>query len=429
MRRTPARRRDTRSTAAIVSSALVVLVLVGAYLVVTLRAPRGVPLLGYRTVTAVLPDVGNLRVHGEVRSAGVRLGEVTGVRADPGGARVRLKLDPGVGDLPAGTTAAIRGKGLLGARYVELELGTSARSMPEDAVIRPAGNPITLAVSDALDTFDADTRGGLRSTFAEMGTGFLGRGIELNDALRHFPPALADVRAVADALDRRPGAARRFVPSFAALLEPLADARKDIADGFGPTARALSPLVDERTAVRATLDEAPPALSAVESGLGTGVGLLGAVQTLAHAVNRTLPDAAPGLRATTQLLRDAPEPLSRARVLFRAVRTDLPALARVTTALSPVLAPLRHVLARLQPVVVLFGEHGCDFVDFGDNFRSAVNQGLPGGTDFGPVTNLRLIVMGSPRSLSNLGGIETGDEPFAAPCAYSLPPHTYGGTG
>jgi virulence factor Mce-like protein len=425
-----ARRREGRSNGAIVLSALVVTALLGGFIVLTVRAPRDVPLLGHRTVTASLPDVGNLRVHSEVRAHGVRLGEVISIRPDSGRALVRLKLDPGTGDLPADTTASVRGKGLLGARFIQLEPGRSRRPLAQDMIIREARNPITLTLADALETFDAETRGGLRQTLRGMGRGLLGRGEELNDALAVAPEAFSDLTAVAAEVESRPGAAARLFPALDRLALPVSEARDDIARGFSPTARALAPFGDRRAAVRRGLDEAPPALSAATDGLHTGRALLNSARSLALAVDQTLPGAPAALRATTRLLRDAPQPLRRARALLADLRPAVPAVLRVTDALSPTLRPLRSTLEDLLPIVQTLGDHACDLVDFGENMRSVLNQGIASGGQIGPLTSLRFTVIGSQESGSNFGPKVPKLTPkFPPPCIYSVPEHSYEATG
>jgi hypothetical protein len=113
------------------------------------------------------------------------------------------------------------------------------------------------------------------------------------------------------------------------------------------------------------------------------------------------------------------------------VRPAVPALLRTTDSLAPVLAPLRQGLADLTPVVAKLGAHGCDLIEFGDNFRSVLNQGIPGGGDIGPFTSLRFTVIGGPESLGIVGGrppqaLSNDDEKFPPPCRYSVPPPTFG---
>jgi phospholipid/cholesterol/gamma-HCH transport system substrate-binding protein len=422
MRRRGSRRREERSALATVLAATAVFVLIAIFVVVTLRAPREVPIPGFSTLTASLPDVGNLRIHSEVRARGARIGEVTSIRPAGGRATVTLKLDPGVGDLPADTTASVRGKGLLGARYIDLHPGRSRAALSDGDTVRAAPNPITVSVSDALDTLDAPTRRGLETSVDQLGIGLLGNGQALNAAIHQARVAFADMRGVLGALDARPGAVGRLLPALDAALEPLADARDDIASGFAPAARALEPLVVRRDALRSALQEAPPALDAATAGLGAGRRLLASARSVAASASTTLPDVPRGLEAVTALLRGAPAPLRRGRVLLENLRAAVPAVLRITDNLAPVLAPLRRGLADTTPVVAKLGEHGCDIIDFGSNLRSVLNQGVAGGGPVGPLTDLRFTLLAAPDSVSGFAPAvpHPADEKFYPPCKFHV---------
>jgi phospholipid/cholesterol/gamma-HCH transport system substrate-binding protein len=399
-----------------------VFVLIALFVVVTLRAPREVPIPGFSTLTASLPDVGNLGIHSEVRAHGARIGEVTSIRPDHGRAMVTLKLDPGAGHLPVDTTAAVRGKGLLGARYIDLHPGRSRQALSDGDVVHAASNPITVSVSDALDALDAPTRRGLETSVDQLGIGLLGNGQALNGALHEARMAFVDTRGLIGALDARPGAVGRLLPAVDAALAPLADAREDIASGFAPAARALEPLVTRRDALRSALQEAPPALDAATAGLGDGRRLLASARSLTVSASTTLRSAPAGLEAVTALLHGAPAPLRQARVLLDDVRAAVPAVLRMTDRLSPVLAPLRRGLADTTPVVAKLGEHGCDIIDFGSNLRSVLNQGVAGGGPIGPLTDLRFTLLAAPDSLSGFGPAvpHPADKKFYAPCQFHV---------
>ena len=75
-----------------------------------------------RSVEAVFDSVAGLDDKAAVRVAGVRVGRVDGIRLDGQRAVVNLLLETPV-DLTEGTTAAIANMGLLGDKYVVLELG------------------------------------------------------------------------------------------------------------------------------------------------------------------------------------------------------------------------------------------------------------------------------------------------------------------
>jgi hypothetical protein len=166
----------------------------------------------------------------------------------------------------------------------------------------------------------------------------------------------------------------------------------------------------------------------MDGGLAEGRLLLDAARSLAVAGSATLPRAPRGLRAATALLRAAPGPLRRARLLLRDMRPTVPAVLRLTSALGPVLSPLRRGLTSLKPIVATFGAHGCDIIDFGDNMRSVLNQGIAGGGEIGPVTSLRFTVFPNAGSLSNFtpGASSSNPEKFHRPCEFSVPQPVYG---
>ncbi len=425
MSRRPRRRHETTRPTTAVGAGALTLAILGAVAFLALQSPRKVPFLGARTLYAELAQTGNLRVHSEVRAEGVRIGEVTAVEPEDGRARVRLRLDPGA-TVPKDTTAVVRGKGLLGARFVDLAAGTSRTAAGEGETLKAGKNVSTLSVPDALQTFDAETRGGLRSTLSELGAGLLGRGGDVNRIFRIAPKGGHDTIELVDSLDEsKPGAVRRLVPSVAGASTVLDSARSDIADGFDPTDRALRPFVDRRAATQAALDAAPPALASAEPAFVEGRQLLASARALAEAAADTLPPAPAGLRETAALLREGPRPLTRTRTLLREVQPTVPAVLRVTRALSPFAPRLQDAATSLAPMVADLGRYGCDILELGDNWRSVLNQGVPGGGEIGPLTSFRITALGDNESVAGFAPDSGKQEPFSAPCKYSSPPTTY----
>jgi phospholipid/cholesterol/gamma-HCH transport system substrate-binding protein len=412
------------------------LVLAGLALVATIafRAPNGLPFAATRTVHAFVPDVGNIRRHNEVRIAGVRVGQVTAKEVLGSRARLTLKLDGDVGALPADTKIFIRARGLLGQRYVELRPGSSRRVLANGAPLRGDAHTLTAGIPETLDIFDRQTRGALGDTIGELGKGMLARGRGLNDALRVAPQVTRDVHATVATLVARPVALRRLLPSIdraAAAFQPAAD---DFAAGLAPAAAALEPLVDRRKQVRATLDEAPPALAAATPALVEARRLLAATRRLGDAARTTLPDAPAALRATSALVRDAPAPLRRTAGLLRTVRAAIPTVLRLGDRIAPVLAPLGHTLTTLRPVVGRLGRYGCDLDNFAENWRDFLGHGVPSGADFGPLTSIRMEIISGPGNIAGAGSaLNAPDQlvdrdPYPRPCRFS-PGRVYPLTG
>src|SRR5690606_15735411 len=98
----------------------------------------------------------------------------------PAHARVRLKIDRDVGPLPVDSEVTIRPASVLGATYVEVELGQSSETVPEGGALgleRAAG---TVELTDLLDVFDEATARSFRAALRESATGLAARGRSLN---------------------------------------------------------------------------------------------------------------------------------------------------------------------------------------------------------------------------------------------------------
>lgn len=432
-RKTKSRRREELRPTQFAAIGLIVAGLVTFGVAVALRTPSGLPVLDYQRLQALVPDAGTLRTHNEVRIAGVRQGEVTDVQPRGGQALIEFRLDPGVKVLPADSTVRVRGRGLLGTRFLEIAPGQSSRQLRDGDVIRGGPDSISYGVPDALDTFDAETRGALAEMLAGLGEGMLDRGLQLNQAIHAVRPGVPAFRSIAKEIAARPGSARRLVPNLQGAAAAFENIEGEIPAGMRATADAIEPFKDRRAALRATLAKAPPALAALDPALDEGHELLAGARTLAVAARRALARAPAGLREARALLRSTRTPLQRTRTLLRAVRPAVPSTLTVTSALNPLLDPLRRLGADLSPPVAILGQHGCDLQNFADNWRSTLGQGIAGGGKIGPLTTFRIEAVVGPESI---GGGQYGRLPtskgvdrdtYSAPCKYG--PNTYDATG
>ncbi|HEY3019694.1 MAG TPA: MlaD family protein [Solirubrobacteraceae bacterium] len=424
------RRRDGVRPARALARGLAVTAVIGLAAAVLLNASRGLPFASHYRLNVELPDAGSLRAGSPVDVVGVRVGQVVDKRPGPGGtALVGVEVQPSAAPLPAGTTARVRALGLLGARFLELTPGTSRRLLRSGGTIRGAG--ITNGLPEALRTFDARTRAALGDSIRSLGAGLADRGQALNAALADAPSLLADLQRTSDAVLSRGEAAAELLPSVRDAFTALDSAKDDMVHGFGPGADALRPFADRRADVRATLQAAPPALSAANRGLGDGRRLLATTRALAAAANQTLPAAPAALRASAALLRDARTPLRRARPLLDAAGETVPSLLTTTRALDPVFRPVGEGLSHLRAPVREVGRRRCDLDNFAENWRSMLGYGVRGGGRIGPLNSLRIEAIGSNESVAGLGPdaqaalLPKGAvvrNAYPAPCRYSPGP-------
>lgn len=388
-RRTPRRRTTVTPPGRAVVLGLVVFSMLAVVFALALRSPDGVPGVDYKTVYVVLPDVGNLQKHSEVLIAGKRVGQIMRTSASGNEARVEIQLSPEAGRVPEDSTVVVRSQGLLGARYLQVRPGRSRRDVPAGGTLRPARIAITLGVPDTLQTFDRETRGGLGMMLSGLGTGLLGRGAELNEAIANSPTAARRFREVAGAVTVDPVAARRLVPELTRAAGAVDLARGDLAQMLDPANRALTPFVDRREATRATLAQAPQALDVAAPAFAEGRALLVAATRLAGSANRTLPRAPTALRLMSALLRHAREPLARVPSLLEAAREAVPPTIRMLSGVEPILRPLKQPLDDLLRPVAVLGAHGCDIANFGQVWRSFLGFGIARGGPIGPLGEIR----------------------------------------
>jgi len=421
------RRRDTPEPVPTAAAGLVVVLVLAVLGWQALRVYNGVPGRDYSTVYVSTPQVGNLLSHDQVRIAGARVGQVLGrdIGAD-GHPRLQLQIEPGT-RLPADTKVAVRGAGLLGARYVELIPGRSEDTVAEGSTLTGTEDSYTYGLPETLDTFDKETRGALGSMIGGLGQGLLAQGENLNDGVAAAGTRSRPFGEALDEILRREGSVGRLLPALDAAIAPLDANRRELGDLTAVAADAVEPFVDRRAQVRATLDAAPPALSALQPGLAEGTRLLTSVRGAARAASATLPGAPAGLRSLTELLHESRVPLRRASSLLEAARPAVPAVLRIASAAKPVLKPVTAMLGDLSPMLGQVSRYGCDIVNFAATMRSMTGYTQPGSGPHGPSQAFRLQIV-LPLSTDVVGvkdtsGFNRRDAGPVTPCTYLAKPY------
>ena len=104
-------------------------------------------------VSAEFSDIGNLKIRAPVRIAGVEIGQVVEITLDPSNfqARVVMRLNQDINDIPSDSSASVTSAGILGDNYISLTPGYSSSNLQ-------AGSEITT-------TYSATSLQSLISTF------------------------------------------------------------------------------------------------------------------------------------------------------------------------------------------------------------------------------------------------------------------------
>jgi phospholipid/cholesterol/gamma-HCH transport system substrate-binding protein len=407
-----------RGPAKTVAMALTVVGITLGFTWLALSSSAGVPGVPMRSYSVAFSDLSGLNSLNEIRIAGRRVGVVVDPRLERGVPVVDLHLKNGTQQLPADTRAVVRSKGLLGQRFLDLQVGTSKRMLPSGARIAAARSGGTVQLGQVFDTLDPERRARLKQLIAGTGEGLLGRGEELNTMLKDAPSVFAGVDKVAGAVLDRDGAAARFVPSLASGVGAADAARQDIAAGFRPTADVFGAINQQRQALQQTLTDAPSSLRATRAGLAQTDPLLVAAEHLARVTTVGLRRAPQALRQTRALLTEAHQPLERLRDLVAVVPGLVRPTLDVAANLTPLLPRTESLLTDLQPALRVLGPRECDVVKWAKNWRNMLGFGIAnGGGPVGPMNELRLELITGPEALGiNSGVQQVGRNPYPAPC-------------
>jgi len=113
---------------------------------------------GGRTLYATFDQVADLKPRAPVDISGVKVGQVVAVGLDENyRARVEMDVDPKL-ELPVDSSAAIVTSGLLGDRYIQIELGAEDQTLADGEEITYTESAIVLErlIGKVVHNFNAD---------------------------------------------------------------------------------------------------------------------------------------------------------------------------------------------------------------------------------------------------------------------------------
>jgi ABC-type transporter Mla subunit MlaD len=385
-----------------------------AFAYIGFEAPNAIPGRSYYNLYAQFKNGDNLTYHYQVRVDGDIVGQVLSPTVHNGIATVQLQMDPSVEPLRSDTTVQVLPRSAVGIRYVEITPGLHGRPLPNNATIPDTQTSATLQLDTALSMFNAPTRTNLQYFLRSFGEGLFGQGQNLNDTLGASPQFLTGGNELLSAISSHPGSVKSFISGSATMANATYPVRTVAATGFHPEAQALMPFHDAQAGLDGTLTQAPPALTTLQTKLP-------AFEQLAQQMTGFANGIAPGLRAgpasfteTSDLLTQARPQLVQAKQVLSTTGIAVNPVLDLLGAIQPVLTPLKSGLESADPIVTTLGQHGCDFIRFGQHWTSMQEYGNAQGNE------LRFQVS-SPDITGSLIGITKKDattfaDPYPAPC-------------
>jgi virulence factor Mce-like protein len=300
------------------------------------NANSGLPFVPTYRLTAEVPNAASLVPGNEVRVGGVRVGiveDVVPIQDDNGSVHAGLvmKLDKTVDPLPVDSTVVIRARSALGLKYLEIDRGTSDEGYPEGGTIPvSAAKPTPVEFDEFLNTFDTETREGIRANLGEFGNALAGRGPDLNEAIGRLQPLLPRLERVTRNLASNETQLGRFFNALeqsSAAVAPIAETQAQMFVNLDTTLAAFAAIA--RPYLQETISKTPDTLRTTSETLPT-------IRPFLNNNRKFINDLAPGARA---LSRFGPD-------IEAALRAGVPAL-RTSYLLNDQLAPTAASLRTL----------------------------------------------------------------------------------
>jgi virulence factor Mce-like protein len=314
----------------LVGAVTTLVVAVGVFL--AYNANNGLPFVPTYKVSVLVPDGGELVAGNDVRVGGRRVGQVSAIepvlRNGVAFARLDLKVQKSLADLPVDTGVAIRQRSNIGLKYLELRPGRDRRTIPDGGLLRTSNVLPVTDLDDVLNAFNKPTREGFATTLSEFGGGLAGRGADLNASLAALPGVIGHLDTVMTTLAEPRTDLRGFIRGLDSGLGAIAPVSAQLADALDAGATTFAAI--QPGDLRATIDETVATEQVGTPALAQTRPLLRAAANLLVAARPglvRLPTAAPVFSRALAVLTP---PLARARALARDIAPVVSALERVS---------------------------------------------------------------------------------------------------
>ena len=289
-----------------------------------------------------------------VRVAGVRIGDIGGIKLKDGRAVIKMDIDRKYSDLVhTNATALLRPKTGLKDMFVDLDPGTDEAPLAKAGWTMPVASTTPDVNPDEIyGVLDSDTRDYLKLLVNGAGRGLKGRGNDLQDVFARFEPTHRDLARVNSAVALRRKNLRRLISSLRILNEELAKDPDELAGLVESSAQVMRAFASEEQKISETVRELPSTLQQTTDTLGrvqTFAEVLGPAAQRLRPAARQLRSAnaaiIPFARQITPVLREDIRPFVReARPLARELRPTATRLVPTSENLAATFAKLNRLL-------------------------------------------------------------------------------------
>ena len=312
------------------------------------------------TVVAQFADAQSITKGNTVHIDGVTAGTVDSITLKKNTAYLKLHIDNGFWPIHTDASATVRPISLLGENYVDLSPGSaSAPVMANGGVITVAHTSNAVNLQSVFDALNDPTSTAFGVLLTSLGQGMAGQGGNAADALKALSPALDNTTALTNLLDQQN-------KTLTALLDNLTPVTSALATNQGQT---LDHLVSTaNTTLGATATQA----SALGKDLQVLPSFLGSTTTAFDQLGTLSDQATPALQSLTPLTDNL---AAVSEELNNFASAADPAIA----SLRPVLTSAHSFLQQTGPVVNTLRTSAPAQLSDSQSLIPLVQKGLTGG--------------------------------------------------
>jgi virulence factor Mce-like protein len=328
---------------------------------------------GYR-FTVEFPDAVQLGTQADVRIAGVNVGKVVSVAADPstGLTRAVLEIDPAFAPRPDDTRAILRQKSLLGETYVELSFGNPRGPMLPDGGRLPEGQVApTVQLDQILSTFDPITRRAFQVWITQTGIALTARGQDFNDAVAQLYPFATNVESVLTVLRRDQSETSVLLHDGGVVFSAIGASPAHLQGLIRNADTVFAATAAGHRELAAAVRALPSFLIATRRTIARLYRFAGATQPLIDELRPAAVQLSPALVSIDRLAPVLRELMVAIGPLNAAAAAGEPAVERFLNVSVPLLARLKPYLGGLVPVINYINSYRREVAAFFANSTAA----------------------------------------------------------
>lgn len=336
---------------------------------------------GTKTYHVRLQNANQLVSGNQVQVAGKQVGKITAIElSEDNQANVTIEVNEDFAPLHQGTKATVRVVSLpsIANRNLSLQPGpNNAPEIEEGAWLETDQTTTAVDLDQLFNTLDTRTRRSLQNVLQGFSAWYVGKGEELNEALKYFGPALSTTSQVMRELSADQEVFNDFIVDASRFVTALAERSEDVSGFVGNTNTVMEAIGSENVQLSRALEHLPGTLRKANT---TFVRLRGALDELDELTNVTkpvVPELEPFFARLETLIRRSTPTFQDFGQLLRAkgptndltnMLRDLPELARVGSRSSK---SSINALRKSQKVVEFLRPYAPDFTAWITKFSQA----------------------------------------------------------